>query len=122
MEERVWVIDSVAQMERLCGFLGGLALDRPKEIKLADYVPPRTSAQNARHWKLLSLAAAQTGHSTEEMHEFALMRHFGSREIQVGHLSMTVPIKRSSGRNVKEFSEFMEATEAWLATDFGVIL
>jgi hypothetical protein len=56
------------------------------------------------------------------MHEFALMRYFGTREISVGKLTQQVPLKRSSQKNRKEFRDFMESTEAWYIQEFGVYL
>ena len=37
-------------------------------------------------------------------------------------MTRLIPLKRSSQRNRKEFGEFMEATEAWYITEFGVWL
>jgi hypothetical protein len=57
------------------------------------------------------------------MHEEALCRHFGYTEhrMPTGWIKR-VPLKRSSVREKKEFSEFMESTEAWYASEFGVWL
>lgn len=63
-----------------------------------------------------------TGHSAEEMHEFALMRYFGTREIEVAGITRAVPLKRSSMRDRREFAAFMESTEAWYIDEFGVWL
>jgi hypothetical protein len=72
---------------------------------------------------LHSLAAKETGNSAEDMHEEALCRHFGYTEhrMPTGWIKR-VPLKRSSVREKKEFSEFMESTEAWYASEFGVWL
>ena len=86
------------------------------------YIPQRTSKANARLWALHAKAAEVTGYSAEEMHEFALMRHFGTKEITVGGITRMVPLQRSSMRNKKEFAAFMEATEAWYISDFGAWL
>lgn len=99
-----------------------LTLDPPFEIHTKPCVPQRTLAQNARLWLLHAEAARVTGYSSEEMHEFALCRHFGVREIACGEISRTVPLKRSSTRNIPEFTEFMESTEAWYGTALGVWL
>ena len=122
MQPRQWIIDSKLQMEHVCNFLLRLPVDSSLHVSVGDYEPQRSNAQNARLWMLHSKAAGITGYSAEEMHEFALMRHFGHHDIVVGELIRRVPVKRSSSRNKKEFSDFMEATEAWYINDFGVWL
>lgn len=118
---RAWVIETAQQRERLAAFVARLPLDRPQEVTVREYVPRRTNPQNAKLWALYGEAARYTGHSAEEIHEFALMRFFGTKEIEVAGMVRHVPLKRSSQRNRKEFSEFLDSTEAWLATEFGVI-
>jgi hypothetical protein len=116
-------LDTHQHRDNAARFIAKLPVeDGVLELILRPYTPQRTSSQNARLWLLHTKAADVTGYSAEEMHEFALMRHFGSKEIQVGDLSRTVPLKRSSARNRKEFGKFMEETEAWYIADFGVWL
>lgn len=68
------------------------------------------------------MAAKETGYTVEELHELALARHFGTKEIEVGGFTRVVPLKRSSTREKKEFSEFLEATEAFYASELGLWL
>lgn len=99
-----------------------LTLPPPFEVSIKECQAQRTLQQNARLWALHTEAARVTGYSAEEMHEFALCRHFGSHDIACGDIVRVVPLKRSSARNIQEFTEFMEATEAWYGTTFGVWL
>ena len=82
----------------------------------------RSLSQNSRLWALHTLASKETGYTPEELHELALSRHFGTKEINVGGFSKIVPLKRSSSREKKEFHEFLEATEAFYAAELGVWL
>lgn len=109
-------------MARLAGFLPKLPLEKAVEVQVREWVDDRSKAQNRRLWTLHGLAAAHTGYSADEMHEHALCRHFGYTEQRIGPVVRSVPLKRSSTRNKREFAEFMTATEAWYATDFGVWL
>jgi len=118
---RTWVIEQPEQRERFAAFVARLPLDHPQEVTIKEFVPKRSSAQNARLWALYGEAAWYTGHSADEIHEFALMRFFGTKEIEVAGMVRHVPLKRSSQRDKREFSEFLDSTEAWLATEFGVI-
>lgn len=99
-----------------------LSLEPPFEIQTKPCLTRRTLEQNARLWVLHSEAARVTGYSAEEMHEFALCRHFGVREIECGGIVRSIPLRRSSTRNIQEFTEFMEQTEAWYGTALGVWL
>lgn len=119
MTPRTFIIDGPEKLANVCKFLGNLSTDTALILSVADYVPPRSLSQNSRLWMLHTKASEVTGHSAEEMHEFALMRHFGVREIVVGEIVMRLPVKRSSTRNKEEFSGFMEATEAWYINELG---
>jgi hypothetical protein len=98
------------------------------DVQLSRHIERRTNTQNARLWKLHTLAGNELGYAPEEMHELALCRHFGYQDIErtdplTGAItSKRAPNKRSSPRDKKEFGEFMEATETWYITDFGVFL
>lgn len=119
-EPRTFLID---KPERLTHFTTFLAKqDLPLDVTVAPYIPKRTQKANRRLWALHTLAAGVTGYSPEDMHEFALCRHFGFSEQKIGDIVRRVPLQRSSQRNKKVFGEFMEATESWYACDFGVWL
>ena len=118
---RSFVIETQEQRERLVSFINARAL--PVQVDVGEVRKQRTLSQNSRLWKLHGLVAAETGNTAEDMHEEALCRHFGYTEhkMPTGWIKR-VPIKRSSPREVAEFSQFMDATEAWYASEFGVWL
>lgn len=122
MNERRFVLDTEQHRDNAARFIGNQSVETVKEVIFRDYVPVRTSNQNRRLWALHALAAQHTGHSPDEMHEFALMRHFGTKEQTVGGITRLVPLERSSTRNKAQFARFMEATEAWYIDEFGVWL
>ena len=127
MEPRIFIIETEKQQARFASFIAkqkGL----PFEIGVKDYVPKRTLAQNARLWKLHTKAAEMTGYTVEEMHEEALCNHYGYAEkiVKNPYTGQTEikrrPLKRSSGRDKKEFAKFMTATEDWYADNLGIWL
>ena len=125
---REWIISEPTQMQRLCTFLGKVEIDKPLKVAVSYYHGKRTNTQNARLWLLHTAASEVTGYSPEEMHEHALCRHYGYDEREVTDpitktkVTRRIPLKRSSGRDKKDFAKFMEATEIWYGTDFGVWL
>ena len=125
MNERRYILDTEQHRDNAARFIGKLDVAKPVEIIVRDYIAHRTTNQNARLWALHSLAAQHTGHAPDEMHEFALMRHFGYTEQSLKFkdgevITRRIPLKRSSQRNKAEFARFMEATEAWYIDEFGV--
>lgn len=127
MQPRTWIIENLEQMSRLVGYLPRLT-DYPLDITVKEFVPKRTLSQNARLWKLHTMASEVTGYTPEEMHEEALCHHYGFAEKEVvslmtGRKEMKrVPLKRSSARDKKEFREFMDKTEMWYADHLGIWL
>jgi hypothetical protein len=118
---RTWIIETEQQRDRLAAFIARMSVVPVQAVTIAEYVPKRTSPQNARHWALLGEAAKHIGCSADDLHEDLLCQHYGFDEIHLpsGRI-VRKPLKRSSARNVKEFGIFMEFCEAYLATELGV--
>ena len=122
MTERQFILRNEFVRKNVIAYLEKLDIKTAIEVLVRPFIEKRSLDQNARLWKLHELAAEHTGHAAEEMHEFSLMRYFGTKEISIGQLVRLIPLKRSSQRNKKEFRDFMESTEAWYISDFGVYL
>lgn len=129
MQTRYWIIESATDLGRLAGYLARLSereIEAPLRVTLEPYKKQRTIPQNARLWKLHTLAAEITGYTPEEMHDEALCHHFGFTEKPVkclitGKMEMKrVPLQRSSTRDTQEFAKFMSATEQWYAQELGI--
>lgn len=115
---RQFLIQTSDQRDRLFLFLA--KRDLPMQVDVGEPRKQRSEAANARLWLLHTMASKETGYSPEEMHEEALIRHFGYAEkVMPGGWVKRVPLKRSSTREPKEFREFMESTEIWYASEFG---
>ena len=132
LEERKFVLRTMFVLTNLLAFLATLkaAVEAGEliEVIVRPFVEKRTNAANARLWKLHTLAGDFTGYSAEEMHELALCRHYGYTEKErvdplTGEVELKrIPNERSSCQNKKKFGVFMEATEAWYISEFGVWL
>lgn len=122
-EERTFQVETEQQQEFLSKFV--LRQPLPFQALLGPLREKRSTTANARLWALHTMAGNHLGYSAEEMHEFALCRHFGYTEqertdLLTGEITkVRVPMKRSSTRDKKEFAEFMEATEIWYGEEFG---
>ena len=115
-----YIIQTDDQRQRLQQFIDRREL--PFQVELGDVRHQRSVAQNSRLWALHALASRETGHSPSELHELMLIRHFGSKEIDVSGHRMVVPLKRSSARDKQEFRDFLESVESFYASELGVWL
>lgn len=115
-----FVIERPEQLARLLQFLAGREL--PMQVEVGPVREQRSVSANSRLWALHQMAARETGHSPDELHEIMLCKFFGTREIEVGGLKREVPLKRSSTREKKEFREFMDNVENFYASQLGVWL
>ena len=128
MSASTLILDKPEKVTLACGILQRLSMEKPWKVTVELFKPNRSDSQNRRLWKLHTLASEFTGYTPEEMHEEALCKHFGFTEVEVkdfftGEIAMKRrPLKRSSARNTKEFAAFMEQTEIWYITEFGVFL
>jgi hypothetical protein len=121
METRSFQIENEDQHRKLLLFIKGRT--PPYQVDVGPIREQRSLSQNSLLWKLHTLVAAATGNTVEDMHEEALCRYFGYNEVKMptGWIKR-VPLKRSSAREKKEFSLFLQSTEAWYASEFGIWL
>lgn len=119
-EVRTFAIESIAQRERLIQFLGNR--QPPYQVEYGPIREQRTVSQNSRLWALHQLASKETGYSPDELHELMLCKFFGTKEVELGGIKRTVPLKRSSAREKMEFREFLESVETFYASELGVWL
>lgn len=122
MSAQVLILDSEHKRERAAKIVSQLPIEKPLKLTVEPFRARRSNTANARLWALHQRAADFTGMSAEEMHEIALCRFYGYEEKTVGGIVRQIPIERSSVKDTKAFAQFMEATEAWYVTEFGVFL
>jgi hypothetical protein len=117
---KTFIIETGDQRERLKQFIDRRPL--PFQAELGEVRVQRSTSQNSRLWALHALASKETGYTPDEMHELMLCKFFGTKQISVGDEILTVPMKRSSTREKKEFHEFLESVETFYASELGVWL
>ena len=123
MTPQTLIITNEAQRDRAAKIVSMLPVDKPFDVTICPHVDKRTNEQNARLWKLHTLAAEHIGCSAEDAHEDALCRFFGYTEVRMPSGDVKrIPLKRSSTRDKAEFAKFMEATEIFYVTELGVFL
>jgi hypothetical protein len=124
--ERQFQVTAEHQRDFLLSFLPKQPL--PLLVTVGPLRKRRTWKSNARLWLLHTAASEVTGYTPDEMHEEALCKHYGyteqeRKDLFTGEITTKrIPLKRSRVRDTKEFAKFMEATEIWYGTEFGVWL
>lgn len=122
MTAQTMILDSEQKRERAAKIVSQLPVEKPLKLTVEPFRARRSNTANRRLWALHQKAADHTGMSADEMHEIALCRFYGYEEKRVGGLVRQIPCERSSTKNTADFAKFMEATEAWYITEFGVWL
>jgi hypothetical protein len=117
---RSFVISTADQRDRLKQFIDHREL--PFQCEIGEQREHRSTSQNARLWALHTLASKETGYTPDELHELCLAKFFGTKQVEVKGQTITVPMKRSSTREKKEFREFLENVENFYAAELGVWL
>jgi hypothetical protein len=115
---RSFIISTADQRDRLKQFID--RRDLPFQCEIGEPREQRTLSQNSRLWALHSLASKETGHTPEELHELMLAKFFGTKQVHVANAIVTVPAKRSSTREKKEFRAFLENVENFYAAELGI--
>lgn len=121
MNERTFHVETERQREWLVNYAARQPV--PFCAQLGPLKEKRSPPQNRRLWLLHTAASDMTGCSPARMHEDMLCEHFGYTEHRLpsGDLER-VPLKRSSGRDKKEFAKFMEFVESFYGQKLGVWL
>lgn len=126
MDSRKFEIATEQQREVFSKFV--LRQDIPFAAEIGPLLKQRTLPANARLWKLHTEASNVCGYTPEECHEEMLCAHYGYTEQErtnpwTGECEMKkIPNKRSSTRDTKEFSLFMDACETFYGSTLGVWL
>ena len=128
IEPRTILLDSEDRRAFAVRLIERIKIDPPIDITISTHVNRRSLAQNARLWKLHTLASEVTGYTPEEMHDIALCQHYGFTERQAknpytGEIeNLKTPLKRSSQRDKKEFRKFLDFVEDFYVCNLGVFL
>lgn len=103
-----------------------LPADKAYRVEVVEHKPKRSLSQNALLWALYDQiiergGEAMQGWSREDLHTFFLMNHFGSETREIFGRKRLVPLRRSSGLNKQDFSDYVESIVRFMA-ERGVVL
>ena len=101
--------------------IAALDLSRAWEVTIQPHVARRSLGQNARYWTLLTAAAAECGHSVDELHDIAKAQFLGYEQVAFrGHVASRL---RSTAKLTRpDFDDYVVRVEAWLFAELGLDL
>jgi len=94
------------------------------EVKVSPYKEKRDRSlkQNSYLWGVVyTMIAAETGHTTEELHEFFKMLLLDRKFMQVGKEEFMIP-KSTTTLSTEEFSKYVEQVRAFAGTELGITI
>ena len=117
-----FIVDTEGKRARAAGILAKLPLDgRIWDVQIKPYQSRRSVDANRRLWALHKLAADETGHSTDELHEMMKWKFLPRKVVKIGTEEQEV-CGASHKLNKKDFRDFMERVEAFYIEKLGVFL
>lgn len=106
--------------------LQDLPIDQGFRVEIHEHRATRSDKQNNTLWWIYDNirklgGATMEGYTREDLHEFFLLRHFGSEVHEVFRKKRLKPVRRSSKLSKTEFAEFMSGIYEFMAGE-GVVL
>lgn len=111
---------------RISRVLAALPLDLAWRVEVHEQKPKRSHGQNDYMWALYDFiikrgGVEMEGWTKDDLHEYFLQKHFGSRIITFMGDRKRVPMRRSSRLNKQEFTDYLEFVLRYMA-EKGVYL
>ena len=121
-EARLFIVDTEGKRARAAGILAKLPLDgRIWDVSIKPYQSRRSVDANRRLWALHKLAADETGHSVDELHEMMKWKFLPRKVVKIGTEEQEV-CGSSHNLSKQDFRDFMEQVEAFYIEKLGVFL
>jgi hypothetical protein len=113
-------------IQRVVRVLSSLPQDEDWEFVIRPYRVKRSNPQNDYMWALYDFiirrgGVEMEGWTKDDLHEYFLQQHFGSRIITFMGDKKRVPLRRSSKLNKQEFTDYLEFILRFMA-ERGVYL
>ena len=110
---------SEAQKQAMTGYLltrSGKAV----VLRLSAPINRRSNTQNSFYWGVvLETIAADTGHTSEEIHEVFKAQFLPRKFVTVGFTEVQLP-KSTTELSTIEFEQYLEQIRAWCSTELGI--
>ena len=117
------IVDRPAKVAYALKVIGKLPVDDGEvwDVIVGRHISRRSVDANRRLWALHKLAADETGHTVEELHELCKSKFLPRVIVKVGKEEREI-YGSSAKLNKKDFRDFMDRTEEFYVSTLGVFL
>ena len=94
------------------------------EVRIVPYKKenPRTNKSNAYYWSaVIGTIAAETGHTPQEIHEYAKWTFLAPILVEVGNDKRYIS-RSTTSLSTREFAEYIEMVKAWAANELSLVI
>lgn len=107
------------EIDRMKKYLSTLKDGQMLSIEIDKQKKNRSTSQNSMYWAILSEISNETGHSSDELHDFFKNKFLPRRYIKIGKSKLRA-IPTTTNLTTLEFTEYIENIKAFTATELGM--
>lgn len=108
-----------AELRKVAGIILGLNPAKVWHVEFKQYRGRRTVSQNKLLWAIYTEIANETGHTTDEIHEYCKAKFLPKRFVTFDGVDYEIP-GSTAELDRPAFSEYVERVSSWAATEFGI--
>lgn len=116
---RQLIVRGKPQIQRAAEFIAGLSPAKPWAIEIKQFQARRTVSQNKLLWAIYTEIAAETGHTSEEIHEYCKAKFLPKRVVSFDGVDHEI-VGSTALLDKPAFSEYVERVASWAATEFAI--
>lgn len=120
MADNSITIRDEAHRKRALDLIASLSLEKPWQITVEPHRKQRSLSQSALYHKWVGIVADYTGHSHDEIHEFAKSEFLAPRVVDVN--GKRIEYRSTTKLDTMAMSNFMTAFYAWATSELGLFL
>jgi len=107
------------QLERVAGLIRALNPKKKWRIEITQHTGRRTTSQNKLLWAIYTAVATETGHTSDEIHEYCKATFLPKRIVSFDGVDHEI-VGSTALLDKSAFSEYVERVISWAATEFGI--
>ena len=116
---RQFITRSEANLRSVAALLLGLNPSKAWRVEIAQHQERRTVSQNKLLWAIYTEIASETGHTSDEIHEFCKVKFLPKRIVSFDGVDTEIT-GSTALLDKPAFTEYVERVTAWASSEFGV--
>lgn len=116
---RQHIVSGEAQLRNVAALILALNATKKWRIEIAQHTTRRTVSQNKLLWAIYTEIASETGHTSEEIHEYCKSRFLPRRIVSFDGQDHEI-VGSTALLDKPAFSEYVERVIAFAASELGI--